>query len=67
VLDMAALLGLSFTTDGLFVTGDAGDSVTAEGAWLASGTQTVDGLVYNQWTLSNATLLIESDVAVSLA
>lgn len=66
VLNMAALIGLSASTDTLLVTGDAGDRVTAEGAWLASGTQTLDGLLYNQWMSSSATLLVESDVAVSL-
>src|SRR6185369_6999965 len=48
VLNMAALLGLSNTTDTLFVTGDAGDSILAQGSWLAAPAQTISGLVFNE-------------------
>jgi Ca2+-binding RTX toxin-like protein len=67
ILDMAALLNLSASTDTLVVAGASGDQVTAEGAWLAGGTQTIDGILYNQWTAGSASLLVESDLSFSIA
>jgi hypothetical protein len=65
VLNMAALLGLSNTTDTLLVAGDAGDQVTAHGAWLAAPSQTIDGTLYNAWTAGSASLLVDTDISVT--
>jgi Ca2+-binding RTX toxin-like protein len=65
VLSMASLLGLSNTSDTLFVTGDASDHVSAQGTWLASSAQTIDGLVYNSWISGGATLLVQNDISVT--
>ena len=67
ILNMASLLNLSNTTDTLRVDGDVGDRVTAQGAWFASSTQTIDGILYNQWISSSASLLVESDLSFSIA
>jgi hypothetical protein len=67
VLSMASLLGLSNSTNALLVTGDAGDSVNAQGPWLAAPSQTIDGLVFNSWTAGDATLLAQNDISVTFS
>jgi hypothetical protein len=64
-LDINDLLQLSDSSNELFVKGDAGDEVNLAGTWVAGGTATVNGTLYNVFTADGvtATLNVDSDIA----
>lgn len=64
LLREADIVSLSDDTDVLRINGD-GDQVIADGTWTAGGTANIDGLDYREYTLGNATLLIQTSVLFS--
>ncbi|HAG82532.1 MAG TPA: hypothetical protein DCL61_15555 [Cyanobacteria bacterium UBA12227] len=56
------VLALSDTKD-LLIKGNTGDLVVSIGqGWTASGTQTLDGNLYNQYAVGGASVLVDSDI-----
>jgi hypothetical protein len=64
-LDLASIVSLLAAADTLFVDGDAADSIIAGGAFANAGPLTRGGVTYNQWTLGDTNLLIDTDVGVT--
>jgi formylmethanofuran dehydrogenase subunit C len=60
---------LTGAVDSLLIDGDAGDAVTAQGAWTNTGTVTIGGNGYSvyQSDANGAQIFVDGDVAVSLA
>lgn len=65
VLDPAALLALSDSTDTLYVTGDAGDALQAAGDWVQRADVTEGDITYSQYTNGDARLLVQQGVDTS--
>jgi hypothetical protein len=56
------VLALSDTNQ-LRILGNTGDIVASRGqGWIASGTQTLDGNLYNQYTIGGVSLLVDADI-----
>jgi hypothetical protein len=54
---------LSDTTNRLIVNGNAGDKVTSTAqGWTFGATTTVDSVLYRQYTVGAATLLVDTDI-----
>ncbi len=61
------VLNLSDTTNRLIVNGNAGDSVTSTGlGWTAGGTTTLNGILYDRYTIGAATLLVDTDITQTI-
>ncbi len=57
------VLDLSDTTNRLIVNGNAGDAVTSAGqGWTLGGTTTLNGILYDRYTVGAATLLVDTDI-----
>jgi hypothetical protein len=65
-LNLSDLVDLSPDSDALFVKGDAGDTVVADGNFAANGSAGIDGVNYNIYVDGTATLFVEDTVNVSL-
>ena len=65
-LAITDLLKLSDESNTLFVAGDAGDQVTLTGDWRFDGSETVDGAIYNVFSVDGvqAAIYVEDDVVV---
>jgi hypothetical protein len=51
-------------TKGLVILGNTGDIVVSIGqGWTTSGTQTLDGNVYNEYAVAGSSLLVDSDIS----
>jgi VCBS repeat-containing protein len=62
-LSIQDVLDLSNTTNELFVTGNSGDVITSADSWTDTGsTTTVNGVSYNIYTGSGATLYVDQDI-----
>ncbi len=67
-LNRLDVLALSDTTNQLIVTGDVGDAVTSTGqGWTIESTTTLNSILYNQYTLGAATLLVNADITQSIS
>jgi hypothetical protein len=67
ILNRLDVLVLSDTTNQLIVSGDVGDAVTStEQGWTFGGATDLDGILYNQYTLGVATLLVNADITQSI-
>jgi hypothetical protein len=65
--DVLDVVALSDTTNQLIVQGSVGDTVSATGqGWLFDGTTNLDGILYNQYTLEAASLLVSSQIAQTI-
>ena len=64
-LNVNDVLDLSSTTNTLLVKGNAGDVVNLVGLWTPGADQSVDGQAYHQFTLSSATVLVDTDVTTN--
>lgn len=61
------LLNLSDTTNQLIVNGNAGDAVTStEQGWTAGSTTTLNGILYDCYTVGAATLLVDTDITQTI-
>jgi hypothetical protein len=61
------VLNLSDTTNGLFVKGNAGDTVTSTGqGWVAGSDETVAGTLYHTYASGAASLHVQAGVDVIL-
>ncbi len=61
------LLDLSDTTNQLIVNGNAGDTATSTGqGWTLGGTTTLNGILYDRYTVGAATLLVDTDIAQTI-
>jgi hypothetical protein len=61
------VLDLSDTTNRLIVNGNAGDAVTFTGqGWMFRSTNTVDGILYDRYTVGAATLLVDTDITQTI-
>jgi len=67
ILGLQDLLGLSDTTNSLFVTGDSGDGVVSSAGWMPDGQTTFEGVDYNSYYLpgTTANLLIDLQLMAS--
>jgi Ca2+-binding RTX toxin-like protein len=63
-LSVADVLDLSKSSNQLLVMGDAGDSVHRGAGWSAGAVVSIDGQTYQTYTAGQATLLVDTDVAV---
>ncbi|WP_121631270.1 Ig-like domain-containing protein [Tropicibacter alexandrii] len=59
----AQILALSETTDTVIIKGGSDDEVTIATAQL-TGSETIDGEVYSEYTMGGATLLIDDEITV---
>lgn len=68
-LAVTDVLALSDEGNDLFVSGDAGDQVTAVGAWQSEGPVTVDGVTYTVYSVAgvDAALYVEDDLVFTVA
>ncbi len=67
-LNRLDVLALSDTTNQLIVSGDVGDAVTSTGqGWTLDSTRTLDGILYNQYILGAATLLVNADITQTVS
>jgi Ca2+-binding RTX toxin-like protein len=67
-LNQLDVLALSDTTNQLIVTGDVGDAVTSTGqGWTLDSTTTLNGILYNQYILGAATLLVNADITQTIS
>lgn len=68
-LAVTDVLAISDESNDLFVGGDAGDQVTAVGAWQSEGPVTVDGVSYTVYSVAGvaAALYVEDDVVFATA
>lgn len=61
------VLNLSDTTNRLIVKGNAGDKVASTGqGWTKGSTTTLNGILYNQYTVGVATLLVDADITQTI-
>jgi hypothetical protein len=61
------VLDLSDTTNQLIVNGNAGDAVTFTGlGWTAGSTTTLNGILYDRYTIGAATLLVYTDITQTI-
>ncbi len=61
-LDRLDLWDLSDTTNRLIVAGDSSDQIFSNDAWTFVGTTTLASQTYNQYTLGDAELWVDSDI-----
>ncbi len=67
-LNRLDVLALSDTTNQLIVSGDVGDAVTSTGqGWILESTTTLNGILYNQYILGAATLLVNADITQTVS
>ena len=65
-LSIADVLDLSKSSNQLLVMGDAGDTVNRGAGWTAGAVVSIDGQTYQTYTAGQATLLVDTDVAVAV-
>jgi hypothetical protein len=61
------VLNLSDTTNRLIVNGNSGDTATSTGqGWTLGGTTTLNGILYDRYTVGAATLLVDTDITQTI-
>lgn len=61
------VLNLSDTTNRLIVNGNSGDTATSTGqGWTLGGTTTLNGILYDHYTVGAATLLVDTEITQTI-
>ncbi len=64
VIDSNYATNLSAHAETLRIDGDGDDQVLAEGGFVLTGTNTIDGALYDRYVLGQAVLLVDADILV---